>query len=500
MLTISVKNFGPIAEGSVDLKPLTIFVGPSNTGKSYMATAVYAVMQGFEGPYHWMLKSDPSSEQSGLGTLQLKMSSGRLATARNDGRDAANAVIEWASQLRGEEFGPRQVIFSGLAPDLKAEVEHSIKSMVEWLAQDVVRKIRDACGESANFVRHGCDHGDFVLSTHRIEPLLNLEIQGDGTSERLSEFDISNGVINQPYLETLYDYEILDNNMDRIRRLAEYRYLEILDSAAEPIFLGFPKQSYFLPASRSGFTQGYRVLSSSIVGQRSLFRGYGSSRTTLPGTTTDFLSNLISLDQQMPVLENKGHLDLVTNFIETSVLRGKVNFEQSSGLPLREIAYESSDGIFAINQTSSMVSELAPLILFLKYLVRPGDLLILEEPESHLHPAAQRQLARGIVRLVNAGVKVLITTHSDIIISQVNNLLALRQASPELVEQGGFEPEDFLQPEQVGAYLFRYSQQLGGCETVPLEIDPDTGIDEDEFASVFEAIYNESIVLQRDRN
>ena len=51
MLTISVKNFGPIAEGSVDLKPLTIFVGPSNTGKSYMATAVYAVMRGFEGPY-----------------------------------------------------------------------------------------------------------------------------------------------------------------------------------------------------------------------------------------------------------------------------------------------------------------------------------------------------------------------------------------------------------------------------------------------------------------
>ena len=64
-----------------------------------------------------------------------------------------------------------------------------------------------------------------------------------------------------------------------------------------------------------------------------------------------------------------------------------------------------------------MVSELAPLILFLKYLVRPGDLLILEEPESHLHPAAQRRLARGIVRLVNAGVKVLITTHSETFVS-----------------------------------------------------------------------------------
>ena len=147
-----------------------------------------------------------------------------------------------------------------------------------------------------------------------------------------------------------------------------------------------------------------------------------------------------------------------------------------------------------------MVSETAPVILFLKYLVGENDLLILEEPESHLHPAAQRQLARGIVRLVNAGVKVLITTHSDIIVSQINNLLALRQASPELIEQGGFEQEDFLEPEQVGAYLFRHSQELGGSETVPLEIDPDTGIDEDEFAAVFEAIYNESIALQRDRN
>ena len=147
-----------------------------------------------------------------------------------------------------------------------------------------------------------------------------------------------------------------------------------------------------------------------------------------------------------------------------------------------------------------MVSELAPLVLFLKYLVNPGDLLILEEPESHLHPAAQRQLARGIVRLVNSGVRVLITTHSDIMISQINNLLALRQASPELIAEGGFETEDFLSGEQVGAYLFRHNQELGGSEVVPLDIDPDTGIDEDEFAQVFEAIYDESIALQRDRD
>ena len=31
---IAVKNFGPIAEADIDLRPLTVFVGPSNTGKN----------------------------------------------------------------------------------------------------------------------------------------------------------------------------------------------------------------------------------------------------------------------------------------------------------------------------------------------------------------------------------------------------------------------------------------------------------------------------------
>ena len=43
MTRIEVKDFGPIAEGAVDLKPLTVFIGPNNSGKSYMALLVYAL-------------------------------------------------------------------------------------------------------------------------------------------------------------------------------------------------------------------------------------------------------------------------------------------------------------------------------------------------------------------------------------------------------------------------------------------------------------------------
>ena len=47
---LDVENFGPIVRASVDVRPLTVFVGPSNTGKSYLAILLYALHQCFGGP------------------------------------------------------------------------------------------------------------------------------------------------------------------------------------------------------------------------------------------------------------------------------------------------------------------------------------------------------------------------------------------------------------------------------------------------------------------
>jgi len=44
---LDVTDFGPIAKASVDLRPLTVFIGPSNTGKSYLAILMYALHQCF---------------------------------------------------------------------------------------------------------------------------------------------------------------------------------------------------------------------------------------------------------------------------------------------------------------------------------------------------------------------------------------------------------------------------------------------------------------------
>ena len=47
-LQLSVSNFGPIVQAEIDLRPLTVFVGPSNTGKSFLAMLVYALHRCFQ--------------------------------------------------------------------------------------------------------------------------------------------------------------------------------------------------------------------------------------------------------------------------------------------------------------------------------------------------------------------------------------------------------------------------------------------------------------------
>ena len=42
-LAITASNFGPIARAAVQLRPLTVFAGPSNTGKTWLATLLYAL-------------------------------------------------------------------------------------------------------------------------------------------------------------------------------------------------------------------------------------------------------------------------------------------------------------------------------------------------------------------------------------------------------------------------------------------------------------------------
>ncbi|MDE0291120.1 MAG: AAA family ATPase [Candidatus Dadabacteria bacterium] len=108
---------------------------------------------------------------------------------------------------------------------------------------------------------------------------------------------------------------------------------------------------------------------------------------------------------------------------------------------------------------------------------------MIDEPELNIHPENQREIARLLARLVNAGLNIVISTHSDYIVREFNSLIMLSQEQgEELRKKHKYDWNEILRPEQVGAYL--YDDQT----IIPFEITPEDGIDATTFDDVISDI------------
>ncbi len=105
---------------------------------------------------------------------------------------------------------------------------------------------------------------------------------------------------------------------------------------------------------------------------------------------------------------------------------------------------------------SSSARGLSDLYFFLRHVAKKDQLLIIDEPESHLDTANQIQFARLLAHAVHAGLKVLITTHSDYIVKEINNLIMLSRSfkdKPKVLKKLEYSEHDFLNPDSVRAYV-----------------------------------------------
>ena len=229
----------------------------------------------------------------------------------------------------------------------------------------------------------------------------------------------------------------------------------LLSSAVNAMFESLTRplmrRAYYLPSDRTGVMHSHQVVVSTLI-QSATAAGRRPSANVplLSGVLADFLDGLIGMSQHAQEPSRK-----LADVLEQNLLAGAVRLNRSeTGYP--SFAYRPAkwDSDVPLMRTSSMVSELAPVVLYLRYLVEPGDLLIIEEPESHLHPALQTAFARELARLVHSGVRVLLTTHSEWILEALANLVRLSELSEERRE--GIPGADVaLTPDQVGAWLFR---------------------------------------------
>lgn len=204
------------------------------------------------------------------------------------------------------------------------------------------------------------------------------------------------------------------------------------------------EKAYYPPAARSGTMQSYRVIASSLVAHSTRVGLETSEVPTLSGVIADFIEKLILYEERARLRKSTKPDDGISHIagvLEDDMLNGQIIIKPSpAGYP--EFCYrpQETKQDISLPRSSSTVPELVPLVLFIRGPVRPGDTLItliIEEPEAHLYPAAQVDMARTIARLVRAGVRVLVTIHSDHMLKEIANLMH----EGELKEKGGLRQQ-----------------------------------------------------------
>ncbi len=153
------------------------------------------------------------------------------------------------------------------------------------------------------------------------------------------------------------------------------------------------------------------------------------------------------------------------------------------------INYALDGGVsIPLEAAASSIKELAPLLMWILSGRIGNRSICVEEPEAHLHPQMQVDLANLLAACINKGAIMQITTHSDYFLQRVNQLIKLGRVKKEngemfekYYDENKLNPLYYLDEHLINAYYFHEENGLtkiekseSGVEGLPLETFFDT--------------------------
>ena len=508
-LELEVSNFGPIQDAKIDLRPLTVFAGPSNTGKSYMAILVYALHGFFGGPatvpgfgrMPGLVRTSNWPSIFGSGYLQGG-SSGILLENVNDLVDEVTSLIQMEGAFNESPTS---------SPDAIPKLLHSRLEGISESHEILDRELARCFGveKTSNLIRHQINSGAKVMVRRQVleNPAKSFDCrvaitreQGDLAisvpgAEYMPLVLAASGNPSResllPLIEHLQSSRTANNN-ERVH-LANLLISRLAQDIGSFLVSPLTQKSYYLPADRAGVMHAHRVVVSSLL-QLAQYGGIrrGEPLPTLSGVLADFLDQLIQLGDspfgRVPG-DSPGN-EALAERLEQGILKGVVKIEElGAGYPTFSYRPDGWEEDLPLMNASSMVSELVPVVLYLRHVVRPGETLIIEEPESHLHPAMQVEFIRQLARAVRSGVRIILTTHSEWVLEELANLVRLSEL-PESRREGILGADCALSPDEVGAWLFEPNPFPEGAVVKEINLDVESGVFPVGYGIITEGVYN----------
>ena len=416
------KNLGPINEAELELGDLTIIAGRNNTGKTYVAYTLYGFLKRWSR-WPWLRQF--------FDMKKIREQASGIRTFWPDMRKIARMVME-----EGQAKWPvNQETFSQDRQDCIRQLAYFFSQ--EQLATVFSASKKDFEGTSIGIMVEDQFPENVMPKTFSFPPA--------------DEFTLAyiNGEI---CLSRSKMISRKSSSVDVFSRNFPVFYMEFL----------FPElpEPFILSAERLGISLFYKELDFTKNRLVEVLQEIGNDRERNKSLPYMIIHKMASR-YALPIRDN---IDYTRDIPYLQKQRSEI-YDSKSFNDIRDMmggSYRSSDddlrfkskarkGGFDIplHIASSSVRGLSDLYFFLRHVAEKNQLLIIDEPESHLDTANQIQLARLLARAVHAGLKVLITTHSDYIVKEFNNLLMLSKDfkdKPKVLKKHKYSAHDFLKP------------------------------------------------------
>lgn len=384
-MRISVSNFGPVAKATFDIKPITIIIGRNNMGKSFLSQLAYSIICSINKP-------------------ELKSFGGRYPEAD---------IIAICRFMPQDDGDIKKLARSAAKKEISIErfSEQYIKRLKVLYSNYMAVILADALESSfgvglKDLINIGAQSTVFSFN---IPSLITFTATIDEEGELSVSTAFSKSFHNKINSFIKRNYETLTKSKRKYDKVLDKLSLETANIMKSRWTVA---NSYFLPAGRGGLLDSWETIAAALFNLTSLAIPRGLNMPALPGTAAKFYDTLYFMKGK-----KSGAFKKATRLF-SELLGGEILMPATREVEKKNIYYKFWCGDFSsqvsIIHAASMVKEIAPLYLIVRELNERNDLLLIEEPESHLHPAAQKKLTDALIELSKENISLVLTTHSDI--------------------------------------------------------------------------------------
>lgn len=396
---VTVENLGPIRSARFAASHFNILCGKNNSGKSMCIHTVFCFLSKWRGRIHL-------SEGDNLANELVQKT--RVKIEALSFVEKINPVLESSSK----DFSAHLYEYLNRSPGQLRDCE-----VIFQMNPDYIRNRLECC--SINVFLSITPTSKMILrkAPHSTEASFSIENSGGGefpemglvkrAANRLLDYLLIESVLPRPYLMTA-------ERSGSILYGDDLRTRAFLERGAQSEKIGNPSEDerYAYP-----YVEELHCI---WMAQSNL-----PVKPSEPGKTS------------LP--------DDVRRVFDRTVALGAYNGHDG------KIYYQPSDEAreFRLNEVSTSVRALMQLNDFVNRSMREQNLLLMmDEPELNLHPERQRALARFLVLLMkHRGVGVVLSTHSDYIVKEINTLLMFGSQEPavkDVMREHCYQEDEFL--------------------------------------------------------